>query len=64
MKNNKGAIEGVLWIIIILPIIYFTAVYNGLPDSVATHFDASGTADDYSDQSALWIMVVGLQIGL
>ena len=64
MKNNKGAIEGVLWVIIILPIIYFAAVYSGLPDSVATHFDASGTADDYSDKSALWIMVAGLQIGL
>jgi len=64
MKNNKGAVEGILWIIMLTPILYFAAVYSGLPDTVATHFDANGVADAYSDKSSLWILVTGFPIGL
>jgi len=62
MKNNKGAIEGILWVIILVPILYFAAVYSGLPETVGTHFDANGVADDFSPKSTLWILVAGMQV--
>ncbi len=62
MKKSNGAIEGVLWIIILIPIIYFAAVYSNLPQQIATHFDVSGTPDDYSPKSSLWILVGGIQL--
>lgn len=61
MKNKNGT-EGLLWIIIILPILYLMAVYGSLPATIPVHFDASGTPDDYGDKSVLWVMLLGIQL--
>lgn len=41
-------------IIIALPLIYF----RQLPDTIPTHFNASGTPDGYGSKNTLWILPV------
>jgi uncharacterized membrane protein len=54
MKTVKN--EWLHWIILAVPFIYLAMAYPKLPDIVPTHFDASGTPNDYSSKTIfLWI---------
>jgi uncharacterized membrane protein len=43
-----------LIILFAIPLIY----YNGLPDRIPVHFNASGVPDGYGNRSTLWILPV------
>lgn len=67
MKNPKIKIEpsisdqifecfGILGLIFLISLpIYF---YSELPDTIPTHFNGSGVADDFSRKSTLWILTI------
>ncbi|MFQ9806189.1 MAG: DUF1648 domain-containing protein [Christensenellales bacterium] len=46
-------------IIILLPMFFGLALWNRLPERMPTHFDFSGTVDDYSDRP---FAVIGLPL--
>jgi len=50
---NKLIKEVILWVIILLPIIYLWRMWGELPQSVPTHFNIKGEADDWSDRTFL-----------
>lgn len=42
--------------ILISMVIYAISVYNNLPETVATHFNANGVADGFGNRSSIWAM--------
>lgn len=40
--------------LLLVMLIYTIMEYKGLPDTIPTHFNAQGIADDYSDKSMIW----------
>ena len=46
-------------IVILLPMFFGLALWNRLPERMPTHFDFSGTADDYSGRP---FAVIGLPL--
>ncbi|MEM6523970.1 MAG: SdpI family protein [Bacteroidota bacterium] len=58
--NNNGLInlkqELIILTILVLPIIYLSIAYDGLPQEVATHFNISGEADDWTNKEDLYLM--------
>lgn len=61
-KKKNNAVEGLLWILILLPLFYLASVWNLLPNEVPTHFDANGTPDDWSEKPALIYIIGGLNV--
>ncbi|WP_397362017.1 SdpI family protein [Olleya sp. R77988] len=51
-----------LWIIILLPFIYLAYIWNGLPETVPTHWNASGEIDGYSSKSMLILIPILLPL--
>lgn len=50
-----------LIILFVLPITY----YPSLPETIATHIDASGAADDWGSKKSIWLLpILGLSIYL
>ena len=64
MKKNTSAIEGLLWLIMILPALYLLWNYPSLPDRVPIHFDAQGNPNGYGPKSTLWYFILGLNLGV
>ncbi|MEM7108809.1 MAG: SdpI family protein [Bacteroidota bacterium] len=60
MNNYRGLIdvkkELLILVILAFPIIYLSVVYDSLPAEVATHFNLSGEADDWTDKQDLYLM--------
>ena len=51
--------EVILWIFILLPVLYLLLIWDKLPETVPTHFNLQGEADDWSDKSALiWLTCI------
>ena len=53
--------------IILLMWAYTILKYPDLPDTIASHFNASGNADNFSDKSFVWflpILATGMYLGL
>lgn len=53
--------------ILVLMTIYTIIEYKNLPESIPTHFNAKGVADDFSDKSMIWglpILGVVMYVGL
>ena len=63
-KKKNSAIEGGLWLIILLPLLYLLSVWNSLPDLVPTHFNVHGVADDFSSKPTLIWLIGGSGIGI
>ncbi|MEO8116255.1 MAG: SdpI family protein [Bacteroidota bacterium] len=55
MKNKFVASDWIVLSLVIIPLIYLTVIYSGLPAIVPTHFNLKGEADDTSVKSALWL---------
>ncbi|WGD33745.1 SdpI family protein [Olleya sp. YS] len=51
-----------LLIIIVLPLIYLGYIYNSLPETVPTHWNASGEIDGYGNKSTLWLITLLLPV--
>lgn len=62
MKKRNTAIEGLLIIMMIVPLLYLLAIYGNLPDTVPTHFDSQGNPNGWSEKFTLFYMVGGLQL--
>ena len=60
---NKYFKESILWIIILIPFVYMSAIWNELPMVIPTHFDLSGTPNGWSDKNSLIILFSSLGIG-
>lgn len=56
MQKNK-LIDSIVFLLVSLPFIYLAYIYHQLPESVPTHFDIHGKADDFSEKSSLWLIV-------
>lgn len=53
--------------LILLMWIYVSLEYSNLPETIASHFNAKGEADKYSNKTSLWILIsisTALYIGL
>ena len=59
MKSSSPLTTLFLLTIILLPVLYVGFIYNGLPETIPTHFGLDGKPDDYSKKSAL-LLIVGL----
>ncbi|MCC6463100.1 MAG: SdpI family protein [Saprospiraceae bacterium] len=56
--KKVSVIEMSLWVLLAVPFVYLALVWAQLPESVPTHFNAQGEADDYSSKSSLvWILL-------
>ncbi len=50
---NKAFKEAILWVFILLPFLYLLILWDQLPQTVPTHFNIKGEADDWSDKTLL-----------
>src|SRR5690606_34233705 len=60
-------VEVISMTILVLMTIYTIIEYKNLPESIPTHFNAKGVADDFSDKSMIWglpILGVVMYVGL
>ena len=60
---NKLFKELILWILIVIPFIYLSLIWENLPSQVPTHFDIAGNPNDWSEKSSLPYMIGALGIG-
>ena len=69
MNNNKPktkipfqtidfVIELVSITLLLLMWLHAIIEYNSLPDTIATHFNGSGKADDYGSKLMIWLMPI------
>ena len=56
--------EAILWIFILLPFIYLLMIWDKLPETVPTHFNIEGEADDWSHKTMLIYLPCMLGIGI
>ena len=61
---NKLMKEVILWIFILLPFIYLFMIWDKLPETVPTHFNIKGEADDWSHKTMLIYLPSMLGIGV
>jgi len=61
---NKYFKESILWILILLPFVYLSAIWNELPVRIPTHFDLEGNPNGWSDKNGLIYLFVSLGIGI
>lgn len=61
---NKLTKEVILWIFILLPFIYLFMIWDKLPETVPTHFNIKGEADDWSHKTMLIYLPCMLGIGV
>ena len=60
MKKSINFSEVSLWAIMLLPFVYLATIWNGLPETVPTHFNENGVADGWGSKSTLIWMPVAL----
>ncbi|MDD4969203.1 MAG: SdpI family protein [Paludibacter sp.] len=60
---NKYFKESILWILILLPLVYLSTLWNDLPEQIPTHFDLSGNPNGWSDKNELIFLLASLGIG-
>lgn len=51
-----------LWCIILLPFIYLAYIWNGLPESIPIHWNASGEIDGYGNKNSLILVPILLPL--
>lgn len=63
-KNLSGFATVIIWL---LPVLYFIAIYNTIPQTVPMHFGIDGKADRYgSKEELIWVVTAmsALAIGI
>jgi len=60
---NKYFKESILWILIIIPFVYLSTIWDDLPGIIPTHFDLTGNPNGWSDKNSLIILLSSLGIG-
>ncbi len=63
MKKSINSINLSIYAIIVIPFIYLAIVWHQIPETIATHFDINGEADDFGSKNMLIYMLL-LLIGL
>lgn len=63
MKNINFLRNAVLILLALLPLIYLAAVWETIPATVATHYDAHMQPNDFGPKSELWL-VTGMMSGV
>ena len=59
MKQVNWKKEVIIWLLLLIPFIYATIMWNQVPERVPTHFNIKGEPDDYSKKAfALLLMPV------
>ncbi len=53
MKKSLNSINVSTYAIMAIPFIYLAIVWNNIPETIATHFNASGEADDFGSKNML-----------
>lgn len=56
MKKNSSLLNGLAFIVALLPVVYLAIVFRSLPEKVAVHFDSDLKPDEIKDKSELWII--------
>jgi uncharacterized membrane protein len=70
MEANNGVntvgkkAEWIFWIILLLPFLYIPFIWDKLPESVPTHWNAKGEIDDYSSRLFGTFLVPVMNIAL
>lgn len=49
-------------LLLLLPIIFVGYHYNGLPETIPTHFNAKGEADGFGKRATIWVLVLILSV--
>ncbi len=53
MKESVKSINISTYAVMTIPFIYLAIVWNNIPETIATHFNASGEADDFGSKNML-----------
>ncbi len=64
MKTKAILKEAIIWIIIALPVIYYFAVRQQLPEQVPIHFDVYGNPDNWMNKNGFLWLVLGMTLGV
>lgn len=48
--------DWIVFVLVLVPFIYLAVIYPQLPDTVPTHFDIHGKADQFSQKNTVWIL--------
>lgn len=64
MKNFEIKKEIWIWIIMLLPILYLAYVWNGLPETIPTHFGIDGKPNGWSSKSSFKFIMPALVVGI
>ncbi|MBK5253271.1 MAG: SdpI family protein [Peptostreptococcaceae bacterium] len=63
MKNRK--VDIIIVALIAITLVWLLAIYQGLPDTIPTHWNISGEADNFGSKNSLFIMfavMVGINL--
>jgi len=63
--NRKNILkEAIIWIIILVPIVYYFAVRQQLPPRVPVHFDVQGHPNGYAAPNTFLWYIIGMTLGV
>lgn len=58
-------LEAISIAVIIFVLVYTLLQFNSLPEKIPSHFDSTGTPDDYQNKNSIWVLpIIGLVIYL
>lgn len=60
---NKYFKESILWVLILIPFVYLSTIWNELPQIIPSHFDFGGNPNGWSDKNGLITLIASLEIG-
>jgi hypothetical protein len=64
MKNINKIKETIIWLLVIAPFIYALIVWKQAPSQMATHFDAQGHPNDYSNKAFALLIIPFVNLAL
>jgi uncharacterized membrane protein len=64
MKKNLLPWQLLTLAAVLLPTLYLAYVWPQLPAQVPTHFEADGRPNGYTDRSNMWLLTLGLPLGM
>ncbi len=64
MKTKNIVKEGLIWLIIAIPFIYFLSVQSTLPAQIPIHFNIHGQPDNWADKTSFVWLLAGMTLGV
>jgi hypothetical protein len=61
---NKYLKEAVLWVLMAIPFIYLSLIWNNLPERVPIYFDIGGNPNGWSSKTGLLFITGGTVTGI